>query len=220
MKGKTLIYLFVGWLTAAGTACQHEPSLSDYNNDFTVYTNRDAETDFAAFSSYFIPDSILLIGNTEKATYWKSNDALEIIATVANSLNNAGYERSAEKEGASFGMQLSYVEQVNYYVGYNNPYWWWYYPYYWTPGYWGGWGGWNYPYYVQYGYTAGSLLIEMVDLEAPETTADSKLPVVWSAYIGGLLTSSQNLNMERTIFGVEQAFSQSPYLNRTATRSY
>ena len=137
---------------------------------------------------------------------------------MANSLNEAGYERSADKESASFGMQLSYVEQVNYYVGYNNPYWWWYYPYYWTPGYWGGWGGWNYPYYVQYGYTAGSLLIEMVDLETPATTSDSKLPVVWSAYIGGLLTSSQNLNMERTILGVEQAFTQSPYLNRTASR--
>lgn len=213
MNGKTLLHSLVAALALTAFACQHEPSLSDYNGDYMVYTNRDSGTDFADFSTYFLPDSILLIGNTEKAVYWKNNDALEIIATVANSLNEAGYQRVGEKEEATFGMQLSYVEQVTYYVGYNDPYWWSYYPYYWAPGYWGGyWGGWNYPFFVQYGYSSGSLLIEMVDLELPAVASDNKLPVVWSSYIGGLLSNSQQLNMQRAITAVEQSFLQSPYL--------
>ena len=43
-----------------------------------------------------------------------------------------------------------------------------YYPYYWAPGYWGDWVGWHYPYSVYYGYTAGSLLMEMLDLQADQ----------------------------------------------------
>ena len=219
MNGKKLLYLLVAGLALSGASCQHEPSLSDYNSDYTVYTNGDAKTDFAAFSTYYLPDQILLIGNTSsnEARYWTDNDALMIIGTVADRLDMAGYERSTDKESATFGMQLSYVEQVTYYAGYNDPYWWWNYPYYWSPGYWGGWNGWYYPYYVQYGYTSGSLLIEMVDLEAPQEGANTKLPVVWSAYIGGLLSSSKQLNMQRTITAVEQAFMQSSYLGTSGT---
>lgn len=108
-------------------------------------------------------------------------------------------------------MQLSYVQRVTYYVGYDDPYWWWYYPYYWTPGYWGDWFGWYYPYQVYYGYTAGSMLIEMINLTAAQGQ-DQKLPVVWDSFIGGLLTSSREVNMQRTVDAVKQAFAQSPYL--------
>ena len=80
-------------------------------------------------------------------------------------------------------------------------------------GTWGNWGGWHYPYSVYYGYTAGSLLIEMVDLDAEEA-ADRKLPVIWDSFIGGLLTSDEELNQQRTLAAVEQAFDQSPYLTK------
>ena len=108
---------------------------------------------------------------------------------------------------------MSYVEQVTYFVGYNNPYWWWYYPYYWTPGYWGDWLGWHYPYGVYYGYTAGSLLTEMLDLEADQQSG-KKLPVIWDSFAGGLLTGDSSLNLQRTLDAVEQAFVQSPYLSK------
>ena len=218
MNGKKLLYLLVAGAALFGFACQHEPSLSDYNDDFTVYTNRDTGADFANFYTYYLPDEILLIGNTDEAEYWNDSSSAQLIAAVADGLNSGGYLRIDNKATASFGMQLSYVERVSYYVGYNDPYWWGNYPYYWSPGYWGGWGGWYYPFYVQYGYASGSLLIEMVDLQAPQTTSDSRLPVVWSCYIGGLLTSSDQINLNRALTAVEQAFMQSPYLRRTATR--
>ena len=55
------------------------------------------------------------------------------------------------------------------------------------------------------------LLLEMLDLEADQETG-KKLPVVWDSFIGGLLTSDAELNQQRTIAAVEQAFEQSPYL--------
>lgn len=118
-----------------------------------------------------------------------------------------------DKEAADLGVQLSYVKRVTYFVGYDYPYWWWYYPYYWSPGYWGDWIGWHYPFPVYYGYTAGSLLTEILDLEGDRQTG-KKLPVLWDSFIGGLLSPSETLNMNRTIEGVNQAFVQSPTLTK------
>ena len=157
-----------------------------------------------------MPDSILVIGNSDQTEYWKDADAQEIIGTVAEQMEARNFIRTDDKTAAQVGLQLSYVEQVTYFVGYDYPYWWWYYPYYWAPGYWGDWFGWHYPYQVYYGYTAGSMLIEMVDLTAEQESR--KLPVIWDSYIGGLLTSSQEINMQRTLNAVDQAFAQSPYL--------
>ena len=76
------------------------------------------------------PDSILLIGAADKTEYWKDDNALEIVNTVAGRMNAAGYTRTDDKEAANVGLQLSYVQKVTYFVGYDYPYWWWYYPYY------------------------------------------------------------------------------------------
>lgn len=213
MTVKNLRFIAIALAAVAVCACQKEPSTSDLHKDYLVYTAHDTDADFAAVETYFIPDSILVIGSNDKTEYWKDADALGIVDAVVARMDAAGYVRSEDKQAANVGIQMSFVKQVTYFVGYDNPYWWWYYPYYWTPGYWGNWGGWHYPYSVYYGYTAGSLLIEMVDLDAEEA-ADRKLPVIWDSFIGGLLTSDEELNQQRTLAAIEQAFDQSPYLTK------
>lgn len=210
---KNLRYTALALAAVAFCSCQKEPSTSDLHGDYLVYTAHDIGTDFSAIDTYFLPDSILLIGGSDRTEYWKDESAREIIATVAAAMDNAGYTRTYDKAAANVGIQMSYVEQVTYFVGYNNPYWWWYYPYYWTPGYWGDWLGWHYPYGVYYGYTAGSLLTEMLDLEADQQSG-KKLPVIWDSFAGGLLTGDSSLNLQRTLDAVEQAFVQSPYLSK------
>ena len=210
---KNLRYTALALAAVAFCSCQKEPSTSDLHGDYLVYTDHDTGTDFSAIDTYFLPDSILLIGGSDRTEYWKDESAQEIIATVAAAMDNAGYTRTYDKAAANVGIQMSYVEQVTYFVGYNNPYWWWYYPYYWTPGYWGDWLGWHYPYGVYYGYTAGSLLTEMLDLEADQQSG-KKLPVIWDSFAGGLLTGDSSLNLQRTLDAVEQAFVQSPYLSK------
>ena len=210
---KNLRYTALALAAVAFCSCQKEPSTSDLHGDYLGYTADDTGTDFSAIDTYFLPDSILLIGGSDRTEYWKDESAQEIIATVAAAMDNAGYTRTYDKAAANVGIQMSYVEQVTYFVGYNNPYWWWYYPYYWTPGYWGDWLGWHYPYGVYYGYTAGSLLTEMLDLEADQQSG-KKLPVIWDSFAGGLLTGDSSLNLQRTLDAVEQAFVQSPYLSK------
>lgn len=210
---KNLRYTVIALAAVAFCSCQKEPSTSDLHGDYLVYTARDTGTDFTAIDSYYLPDSILLIGNSDRTEYWKDEVAQQIISAVADRMNAAGYTRSTDKTTANVGIQMSYVKQVTYFVGYNNPYWWWYYPYYWTPGYWGDWLGWHYPYSVYYGYTAGSLLTEMLDLEA-DRESGKKLPVIWDSFAGGLLTDDSSLNLQRTLEAVAQAFEQSPYLSK------
>ena len=235
MNVKKIRYIALALVVAAFCSCQKEPSTSDLHRDYLVYTAHDTGTDFAAIDTYYVPDSILVIGNSDKTEYWKDADAMAIIGTVvgklddaadggdeggdiehishevAGGMNAAGYTRTDDKDAANVGIQLSYVRKVTYFVGYDYPYWWWYYPYYWAPGYWGDWVGWHYPYSVYYGYTAGSLLMEMLDLQADQESG-KKLPIVWDSFIGGLLTSDAELNQQRTIAAVEQAFEPSPYL--------
>lgn len=213
MTVKKIHLLAIALLAVAVSACQKEPSTSGLHEDYLVYTAHDTATTFADFDTYYLPDSILIIGNSDKTEYWKDANAMQIVDAVADRLDGNGYTRTDDKTAANLGIQLSYVKQVTYFVGYENPYWWWYYPYYWAPGYWGDWLGWHYPYRVYYGYTAGSLLMEMVNLEADQDSG-KKLPIVWDSFIGGLLTASQSLNQERTLSAVEQAFDQSPYLKK------
>ena len=222
---KTKLLLSVAWLLVMGLAsCQKDPSTSGLSNEYLVYTAHDAAADFAPLGTYYIPDSILIIGSNavdkegnKVAKYWKDTDALTLINTFVSQMDERGYERVLDptiRASADVGFQLSYVEDTTYFVGYNNPYWWSYYPYYWDPGYWGSWYGWYYPYAaVYYGYTTGSLLAEMVNLRS-ESGSGKSLPVIWNLYVSGLLNDRQTIDITDASQAIEQGFTQSPYLNK------
>ena len=194
MTTKNLLTSLLVLLAVAVVSCQKEPSTSGLHEDYLVYTDYDQQADFSDVETFYLPDSILVIGNADKTEYWKDADAQEIIGTVADLMESRNFVRTDDKETAQTGLQISYVERVTYFVGYDYPYW-----------------CWHYPYQVYYGYTAGSMLIEMVDLTA-DRQSNRKLPVIWDSFIGGLLTSSHKVNMQRTLDAVNQAFMQSPYL--------
>jgi hypothetical protein len=66
---------------------------------------------------------------------------------------------------------------------------------------------------VFYSYSTGSLLADLVALESTQG-ADATLPVVWNAYIGGLLGGSGSLNVNLATTAIKQAFTQSTYLKQ------
>ena len=117
MNVKKLRYFAFALIAVAFCACQKEPSTSDLHRDYLVYTAHDTDTDFAAIDTYYLPDSILVIGNSDKTEYWKDADAMAIIGTVVGKLDDAGYTRTEDKDAASVGIQLSYVRKVTYFVG-------------------------------------------------------------------------------------------------------
>ena len=66
MNVKKIRYIALALVVAAFCSCQKEPSTSDLHRDYLVYTAHDTGTDFAAIDTYYIPDSILIIGNSDK----------------------------------------------------------------------------------------------------------------------------------------------------------
>ena len=206
---KKSIYLLIVALSLG--ACRQEPDLSELSNDFMVFTNRDTSAQFTQLDTYYMPDSVMVIGDSSKATYWTGTQAEPILNAYASNLQTFGYTRTTDKSAADVGIQISYLKSVVYFQNYYNSYWWNDYPGYWSPLYWGGWSGWYYPYPVVYSYRVGSLLTDMVDLT---DTTSSKLTVVWQSFLSGLLSSSSTYNTERTVQAINQSFTQSPYLKQ------
>jgi len=73
----------------------------------------------------------------------------------------------------------------------------------------GWWYWWCYPPVVIVDtYSVGTVILELIDVR-DGLQADSS----WTVVVRGLLSSSETSNSNRTIYGVNKAFDQSPYLN-------
>ena len=73
------------------TACEKEPDTDKLDNHYLVYTNYDSGTDFAAIESFYVIDSILIIGNSEKPTYWNNNNSQQIVNAYSDKLEGCGW---------------------------------------------------------------------------------------------------------------------------------
>ncbi len=203
---KNLHFLLIAAMMMLFVSCQKDPDTDRLDNNYLVYTNYDIGTDFKEFSTFHIIDSILIIGNEEKAAYWNNANSQKIVNAYKVELESAGYLPVEESEDADIILQLSYVSNTYYFTSLGPGPWWNSYPGYWD---WGGWG-WYYPYSFTYSYSTGSIIGELVDTNSP-TPQNDKLTVVWNSYICGLLNGN-NLSLSRTIEAINQAFKQSPYL--------
>ncbi len=203
--------LIISAVALLAFACQKEPYSQDSDGEYLVYTSPAKDVTFSDFRTFDIADSVLVIGQTKKPYYSKSNNALALIQAYRTNMENLGYIYLPSNPDAQLGIQVTYAEDTQKFVQYyDDPYWWLDYPGYWPAGYWGNWTGWYYPYPVVYTYTTNALITDMVDLTAGEQ--NGKLKIVWSCYIGGPASASINYDVKRMIDAVDQAFEQSPYL--------
>lgn len=211
---KKIIYLLIISLSVL-TACEKDPDLSQLSSDFVVSTAFDTNANFSTFSTYYIPDSILIIDRNDEPEYWTANNAGNVTQAIVDQLNNAGYSRVTNKADADLGLQTSLVLNTHFFVNYfDTPYWWWGFPGYWSPGYWGFWGSWRYPYRTTFSFSVGSLLVEMANLKEARAANDDTLSVVWTSYMTGIMSNSDNINTQRASRAVTQAFEQSPYIGK------
>ena len=195
-------------------SCEKDPDMSQLDSDFTVYTDYDSSTDFSNFTTYCLPDSILVPGDGMKNSYWKDESAQRLISAAAEAMDSLGYKRVTNPDEATLGLQLSFTQMrthVTDFVGGGM------YGSWWNFAFWGPyWGGWYYPYPISYSYDTGTLMMEMVDLTKRTAATDDEkqeLTVVWHAYADGLLYGSSRINLQLALRALNQAFTQSPYLN-------
>lgn len=205
---KKLLIISSVLVTVLLVSCQKDPDTDKLDSSYLVYTNYDAGTDFKSINTFYVIDSILIIGNGEKTTYWNNANSEKIVNAFTSKLAMAGYDAVDNVDDADAVLQLSYINNTYYFTSFGPGPWWNSYPGYWN---WGGWG-WYYPYSFSYSYSTGSIIGELVDTNAP-TPLNDKLTVVWNAYICGLLNGN-NLSLSRTMEAIDQAFEQSPYLKK------
>jgi hypothetical protein len=123
--------LFTGLLLVS---CEKEPNLDNVQDEYVIYTQYDKNANFTKGKHFFIPDSVLVLGNKEKgATYLDYSIGNNIINAYSIEMEKQGYVKTSNKEEADYGLQISYLENTYYLV--NSPSWWSDYPWYWSPSY-------------------------------------------------------------------------------------
>lgn len=219
-------FLFAAVLLTAA-ACQKEPSPSDFDGEYLVYTaHSESVGDFSAYSTFTVADSLFAIDGN-KGSMFLNDWAKTVRNRYIDKMTGLGYtyidtgmqDSDLEQEvpgdpKADLGIQISYIVTTSYFTSYypTTPYWWNTYPGYWYPGFWGDWGYWNYSFPVTYSYSSHSLLTEMADLTA-ETGDDKPLPVVWNSFIDGSISNNRE-DAARFERAIDQSFAQSEYLAR------
>lgn len=207
---KNVTFLLLTPLLALG-ACRKEPDLSTLSGNFVVQTNAADDATFSNYKTYYISDTIALISDNKNDTVLIGPGAQQIISAIKSNMAGRGFTLVPKGARPDLGFNTTAFRNVT--VGVVYPGWWWGYPGYWDPWYW----GWYYPYYypwsVAYSVTTGSVIGELIDLK--NVDASQKLEVVWTYSLNGALSSSDQTNVTRAVDGVNQAFTQSPYLSTT-----
>lgn len=198
------------WLAIASMlllgACYPGDQLSVDEADVVV-TIFDEHADFAALSTYAMPDSIVHIVSENGLDAVSRAYDTEILAEVESNLLQLGFTEAAVPTDADVLMLVAATarEEMGY-AGYGWGYWGWYYPY--SPSW--GWGW--YPWYgggsTVYTYRVGTLFMQMLDLAAADSTLE-QVPTVWIGALNGIVDEAVE---QRILDGIDQAFEQSPYL--------
>ncbi len=205
----------VGILIILGIAsCSTEPEVADLVKYMVVQTDYDTEQineeknvfndyskfvlrkDTLGFVSTYSNDTILLDNPQTRVDFAKA-----VIAKVDSNATARNFERVEADEEPDFAINIVVLENFSFYQNIS-------YPGYYS-GYYGYYGGYYGPVVNTYTSNFVTLVIEVVDIQ---NATGGKYDVVWSAYIGDLLTTDDRKN--KILAAVNQAFKQSPYFSK------
>lgn len=209
-------------------ACSPYPSEDDYITDFDiVYTYYDETVSFSGYTTFAVPDKIPYLTNTPAPVYLDDTNA-SMATMVKNRIISNMTARGYTQVDATDGNPdlLVSIGVLNEQVITGTPGCWWYDdPYYWD--WYPDWGwdiGWGWDYYPcwgdYYSYNQGSLVVDLTDTAASvvvncdQNNSNCTLDVVWNFTINGLLADTSSSLDARIQKGIDQAFTQSPYLKK------
>lgn len=200
-------------IMASLVSCKKNPDLSRLSSAFVVQTTRDKQANFSNFSTYYISDTIYYVSNaSSQDTFIAGPAANTIIGEIKRQMNSRGYTFVGRPRRPDILLDAIAIRQVN-----NGqiwpPGWWWGFP----GGpvicdFWGCWPVWNPLPPVTFQYSVGDFIIEFFDVKNAPTTG--KLQYAWLAQLSGVLSSTDATNVNRTVTGIQEAFAQSPYIQK------
>lgn len=203
LKLKYFLYPFILFIVSCGEdytidkVSDLDVTISDYNPD----------TDFNAFCKYYINPSITAAADSNE-TITASTQSAIFSYTEAN-LKALNYEKVNTEAEADFIVDFylaatDYVSINSWY--YQGSYWWW--------GYNEGWTIYSPNLNSYYMYSSGSLVTTLTSKVLAEAETDPA--PYWFSLMNGVLENSAQANTARVESSINQGFSQSTYLKRSA----
>jgi hypothetical protein len=180
-----------------------------------VMTRYATDYNFGQVTRFTMPDTIIHVNTDEPDAILipRANDQQTLDRVRANLVAQGWTE--VDWEDAAGGDPVD-VAILNLATASENTQWWvsyppggcWYYPCY-------GWGWYWPPYVGTTSYDAGTYFMVMAD--ANQITPSDSTQGVWGGVVNGVLTSSSASDYQRLLNGIDQAFSQSPYLGGSSS---
>jgi hypothetical protein len=187
-------------------ACQPEPDDLKLFDELVVSTNYDPDAVFANYATFTMPtDTIGFLSNQTRDTILThSNSSLvrPIISRIKNNLLQRGYSFVTIDQQPDLGINVLIVNNLNLFQQVVDPGY--YYPSYY------GYSSYYYPYVETYAENTGTLVVQVIDLK--NRNQNNEVRVVWSAQMGDIVSTVKR--QEQTEEGIDQAFNQSPYLDK------
>lgn len=198
-------------LSSAAMGCYPE-QINSMSQAVTVTTLVDSQAPLKAALTFALPDTIVHPARAQGSDVIGHEHDAAILASIRTNLTNLGWQEitNVAAERPDVVVLTAVLEQTNTGVAYSD---WW--------GSWGYWPGWpigygpdwfwGYPVNaVTFQYETGTLLIVMLDLAHGDPTL-RRVPILWAAALNGVVEIATPADV---LDGVNQAFVQSPYLER------
>jgi hypothetical protein len=227
MKAKgTFFYLFLLMTVAGLSACypvgndityeDTDIALTQYDKD---YYSPGTYNYFRDFQTFIVPDTVIHIiedGVTDEIS--RDYDKY-VIEQVRSNMLKLGYVEETNPETNPPDLAITVSVTTSEHIVYDwYPYWAWFWVfikkgdgksgasvennYPWNP---------YYGYGTSYTYTAGTLILEMVDA-AKVDQSSQEIPVIWAGLINGAVGGPADGMKSRLSTGIDRCFNQSPYL--------
>lgn len=198
---RSVLYCIIGAIVFVG--CEPVPSDEELNANLVVQTEYDETVNFSVYNTYTMPlDTLGLISNSINDTIIVNDYAKSVTARLKANMDSRGYTWVASGQNPDVGITAFIVNDFTVFqtISYPNYLGGFYSPYY----------GYYFPIVNTYASNSAILIIQMIDLK--QKNAQNQFRVLWSCYIGDVISSLDPL--QRSIEAVDQAFAQSPIIGK------
>ncbi|MCF1751848.1 DUF4136 domain-containing protein [Mariniradius sediminis] len=204
---------FLGIGMTAMLACAPELPQDSTSLD-VVYTNYNPDYSFGQGRTFALPENVIILSDVppvqgQRPPFLEFATGRSIINAIRSNMVARGFTPVTQFDNPDYVILPSMTDQNELLFSYN----WWFWDW-WIPNL-GTNLRWQYPGFqpaVVQSVSTGSILLQFVDMKTAGT--GGQVEVNWVSVINGAITGSASSNTDRAVIGVNQAFTQSPYIRR------